>query len=93
MQTNNDYKKEIFIIIAWLLWNCHNASRLGLSTQPINKITQMARSLLQEFLDAREPTIAIPKPPPVQHWCPLEAHIFKANFDMTVFKSDNLLLA
>nr|POE87173.1 hypothetical protein CFP56_65776 [Quercus suber] len=93
MQTNEDYKKEIFITVAWLLWNHRNASRVGRPTQPLHKITQMARSLLQEFLNAQEPTKVNPKPPPsqqVQQWRPPDACIFKANFGVAVFKSKNL---
>ncbi|XP_075645677.1 uncharacterized protein LOC142616777 [Castanea sativa] len=90
MQISNDYRKEIFIITAWSLWNRRNASRRGLPTQPLHKITQMAGSLPQEFLEAQESTTTIPEPPPVHNWCPPEAHIFKANFDVAVFKSKKL---
>ena len=93
MQTNEDYRKEIFITVAWFLWNRRNASRVGKSTQPLHKITQLAGSFLQEFLDAQEPTNANPEPPLIQQfqqWRPPDTNIFKANFDAAVFKSDNL---
>lgn len=90
MQFDEDYRKEIFIITAWILWNRRNASRLGLPVQPLNRICPIAGSLLQEFLDAQDLTPATQEPFPTQQWCPLEAHIFKANFDAAVFRSDNL---
>ena len=93
MQTNEDYRKEIFITVAWFLWNRRNASRVGKSTQPLHKITQLAGSFLQEFLDAQEPTNANPEPPLIQQfqqWRPPDTNIFKANFDVAVFKSENL---
>ena len=93
MQTDDDYRKEIFITVAWLLWNRRNASRVGKSTQPLHKITQLARSFLKEFLNAQEPTKANPEPPLIQQLQqrrPLDANFFKANFDVAVFKSENL---
>ena len=93
MQTDDDYRKEIFITVAWLLWNRRNASRVGKSTQPLHKITQLAGSFLQEFLNAQEPTKANPEPPLIQQlqqWRPPDANFFKANFDAAVFKSENL---
>ena len=90
MQFGEDYRKEIFIITAWLLWNRRNASKLGLPVQPLNRICSMAGSLLQDFLDAQDPTPVIQEPSPAQQWCPPEAHTFKVNFDPAVFKSDNL---
>ena len=93
MPTNDDYRKEIFITIAWLLWNRRNASRVGRPTQPLYKITQMAGSLVQEFLEAQDPTTTTPVSSPIhilQQWRPLDENIFKANFDAALFKSENL---
>ncbi|KAK7840646.1 putative ribonuclease h protein [Quercus suber] len=93
MQTDEDYRKEIFITVAWLLWNRRNASRVGRPTQPLHKITQMAGSYLQEFLNAQEPARDNIEPTPIQQlqqWRPPDAHFFKANFDAAVFKSENL---
>ena len=93
MQANNDYRKEIFITIAWLLWNRCNASRVGRPTQPLYKITQMAGSLVQEFLEAQDPTTATPVSSPIhilQQWRPPDENIFKANFDAVLFKSEIL---
>ena len=75
-----------------MLWNRRNASRVGRTTQPLHKITQLAGSLLQEFLHAQEPTKANLEPPPIQQfqqWRPPDAFIYKANFDAAVFKSEN----
>lgn len=30
LQFHDDYRKEIFVLVAWLLWNCRNAIRLDL---------------------------------------------------------------
>ncbi|KAK9999099.1 hypothetical protein SO802_018702 [Lithocarpus litseifolius] len=46
-----------------------------------------------EFLEAQEPTKVNLEPPPIQqaqHWRPPDAYIFKANFDVAVFKSEKL---
>ena len=93
MQTNNDYRKEIFITIAWLLWNRRNASRVERPTQPLYKITQMVGSLVQEFLEAQDPTTTTPMSSPIhilQQWRPPDENIFKANFDAVLFKSEIL---
>nr|POE86683.1 hypothetical protein CFP56_52932 [Quercus suber] len=51
MQIKEDYSAEIFVTIAWMLWNRRNALRLNLQVQPLNRISSLARSYLQEFLD------------------------------------------
>ena len=59
----------------------------------MHKITQLAGSFLQEFLNAQEPTKANPEPPLIQQfqqWRPPDTNFFKANFDAAVFKLENL---
>ena len=46
MQIKEDYRAEIFVIIAWMLWNRRNALRLNLQVQPLNRISSLAGSYL-----------------------------------------------
>ena len=54
LQVKEDYRKEIFAIMAWSLWNRRNAIRFGRTTQPLSHILSSAGNLLQEFLAAQE---------------------------------------
>jgi len=46
LQVHDDYRKEIFAISAWLLWNRRNALHFGRPLQPIANISAMAGNLL-----------------------------------------------
>ena len=53
----------------------------------------MAGSLVQEFLEAQDPTTTTPMSSPIhilQQWRPPDKNIFKANFDAALFKLENL---
>ena len=89
MQFRDDYRSEIFIIIAWMLWNCRNALRLNLSVQPLNRICFLDGSYLQEFLDSLNSTPTATVTSLSQQWRLFDAQKFKANFNATVFKSCN----
>ena len=54
LRVHNDYRKEIFAILVWLLWNRRNALHFGRPVQPIANISAMAGNLLQEFLATQE---------------------------------------
>nr|POE46299.1 hypothetical protein CFP56_64940 [Quercus suber] len=51
IEIKEDYRAETFVTIAWMLWNQHNALRLNHQVQPLNCISSLAGSYLQEFLD------------------------------------------
>ena len=85
----DDFRKEIFIHIAWGIWNCRNAVRLSIAAQPLSRICSKAGSSLQEFLEVQEPELVPSVPAPMHQWRPPEQHIFKANFNAVIFKSCN----
>ena len=89
MQIKEDYRAEIFVTIAWMLWNWRNALRLNLQVQPLNCKSSLAGSYLQEFLDVLDQTPVATGPPLLQQWQPPDENKFKVNFDVSVFKSCN----
>ena len=72
-----------------MLWNRRNALRLNLQVQPLNQISSLAGSYLQEFMDVQGQTPAATGPSLPQQWQPLDENKFKVNFDAAVFKSCN----
>ena len=90
LQVHDDFRKEIFILIAWGIWNRRNAVRLSIAAQPLSRICSMAGSLLQEFLEVQEPELVPSVPAPMHQWHSPEQRIFEANFNAAVFKSCNL---
>ena len=72
-----------------MLWNRRNALRLNLTVQPINHISSLAGSYLQEFLDTLDQNPAVTDHPSPQQWQPPDESSFKANFDAAVFKNSN----
>ena len=91
LQVTDDFKKEIFAVAAWCLWNRQNALHFGRQVQPITNINLLASNLLQEFLAAQEDEAPTVHSLVIQHqWRPLEHDHFKVNFNTAVFKSLNL---
>ncbi|XP_030936331.1 uncharacterized protein LOC115961495 [Quercus lobata] len=88
-EVKEDYRVKIFVIIAWMLWNRRNALRLNLQVQPLNRISSLAGSYLQEFLDVQDQTPTATDPSLPQQWQPPDENKFKVNFDAVVFKSCN----
>ena len=89
MQIKEDYKAKIFVIISRMLWNRRNALRLNLQVQPLNQISSLAGSYLQEFMDVQDQTPAATGLSLPQQWQPPDEVTFKVNFDDAVFKSCN----
>lgn len=77
---------EIFVIIAWLIWNRRNALHFGRPALPVPSISGKAGSYLQEFLQAQTEDPGPPRTPIAQQWCPPDSHCFKVNFDNAVFR-------
>lgn len=91
LQVTEDFRKEIFSVLAWCLWNQRNALHFGRSVQPITNISSLASNFLQEFLAAQEEEAQPVHMPITQHqWKPPKQGYFKINFDAVVFKSLNL---
>jgi len=89
LQVHDDYRVEIFVLIAWLLWNRHNLLRLSKLVHPLQMLPSLAGGMLQDFINAQEP---IPRPvatTSTNQWCPPDQHCYKANYDGAVFKSSN----
>uniref|UniRef100_A0A7N2KYC9 Reverse transcriptase zinc-binding domain-containing protein n=1 Tax=Quercus lobata TaxID=97700 RepID=A0A7N2KYC9_QUELO len=73
LHVNDDFRKEIFAVSAWCLWNRRNALHFGRVVQPIVNISSMACNLLQEFLVAQEEDdLPVPLPPTQHQWRPPE---------------------
>ena len=91
MQFWDDFRMEIFSIIAWLLWNRRNASQFGKPVHPLYKLCNIAGNILQEYLTAQnEVEESAPIGPIVlQHWPPPNHDNYKVNFDAAIFNSSN----
>ena len=50
MHCQDEYCAEIFVIIAWSIWNKRNALHFGRSALPMDRICSNAGNFLQEFL-------------------------------------------
>ena len=90
MQSNEDFKAEIFAIAGWLVWNRRNAIHFNRASRPVDSICREAGSLLQEFLQAREVEQSPLRPQAIQRWQPPEPYYYKINFDAAVFQASNL---
>ena len=86
----DDFRKEIFAVAAWYLWNRRNTLHFGRQVQPIANISSLASNLPQEFLVAQEDEAQPTHMPIIQHqWRPPEHGCCKVNFNAAVFKPLN----
>lgn len=65
LKVKDDFRKVIFIMIAWSIWNRRNALKFGRPAIAVASIIPSASALLQEFVSAQEsldeaPSVAIP---------------------------------
>lgn len=65
LQVKEDFRKEIFVMVAWCLWSRHNALKFGHPMQPIASICSRAGNLLQEFLSAQDNNTPAPVSAPI----------------------------
>ena len=89
MHSRDEFRLELFSIMAWLLWNRRNARHFGRPVHPLSKICSMAGTLLQEFLAVQSESPAPPGPIIMQQWRPREHNFYKVNFDAATFSSTN----
>ena len=89
LQVQDDYRKEIFAISIWLIWNRRNASHFGRPSQSLESVNIRAGALLQEFIAIHEGDLSLPESAVVHQWRPPEQGIYKVNFDATIFKASN----
>ena len=54
LQVKDDYRKEIFVISAWLLWSWRNVVHFGKLVQSIANISALVGNLLWDFLAAQD---------------------------------------
>ena len=89
LQFHEDFRKEIFILCAWCLWNRRNSLRLGLLVQPLASIITIASRMLQDLFAAQDLTLATPPHTLQLQWRPPDSQNYKANFDVAIFKASN----
>ena len=90
LQVTEDNRAELFICMAWSLWQRQNKLRIGLPSPPLNQVGPQAAKFLQDYLDTQD--IQAPSnsmATSTQSWTPLNTNSFKANFDGAVFNSSN----
>ena len=90
LQVTEDNRAELFICMAWSLWQRWNKLRINLPCMPLNQVGPQAAKLLQDYLDAQDPQApSNPMALPPQSWTPPNPTYFKANFDGAVFNNSN----
>ena len=90
MQVQEDYRKELFIMVALAVWNRRNSLKFGHPTVAVDCINSKAGAMLQEFLAMQASLISAPISAALHQWRPPEYPFFKANFDVAVFKTSSL---
>ena len=66
LQVQEDYRKEVFAISAWLLWNRRNAIHFGRPVHPTANIVSLAGNMLQDFQVAQDLDSVVYYPPILQ---------------------------
>ena len=89
LQVQDDYRKEVFAISIWLIWNRRNASHFGRPSQSLESFSIRAGALLREFIAVHEGDLSLLESTVVHQWRPPEQGIYKVNFDAAVFKASN----
>ena len=90
MQVQEDYRKELFIMVAWAVWNRLNSLKFGHPTVAVDYISSKAGAMLQEFLVVQASPVPAPISATLHQWRPPKYPFFKANFDVAVFKTSSL---
>ncbi|XP_075640575.1 uncharacterized protein LOC142612360 [Castanea sativa] len=86
----DDYRKEVFSIAAWLLWNQRNAIHFGRPMRDTDQILPSAGNLLQDFLAVQQIETTIPTSLASQHWSKPDLNYHKVNFDAAMFRDGHL---
>ena len=90
LQVTKDNRVELFICMAWSLWQRRNKLRIGLPSPSLNLVGLQATKFLQDYLDAQEVHASRSSmETSTQSWCPSSSHPFKANFDGALFNNSN----
>ena len=76
---------ELFLSVAWTLWNRRNNIRLGKPSVPLEQVLNKARDLKLGCLPDPTTIIAMPKQP-MTAWTPPPFHAYKVNFDSALFE-------
>ncbi|KAL0014734.1 hypothetical protein SO802_001803 [Lithocarpus litseifolius] len=86
----DDYRKEVFSIAAWLLWNRRNAIHFGRPVRPTAQLLSTAGNLLQDFLAVQQIDTASPPPHIMHHWSTPDSNYHKINFNAAMFRDSHL---
>ena len=89
LKVKDNFRKEIFIMTAWTIWNRRNALKFGRPTIPVANIIPRAGSLLQEFVSAQQVVDESPSVAVSSQWQPPEFPYYKVKFDVVVFKASS----
>ena len=89
LQVQEDYRKELFIMVAWAVWNRRNSLKFGHPTVTVDCISSKASAMLQEFLAVQASPVLTPITATLHQWQPPKYPFFKANFNAAVFKSSS----
>ena len=90
LQVTEDNRAELFICMAWSLWQRRNKLRIVLPYHPLNQVGPQATKFLQDYLDSQDTqTPSNSTTSSTQSGTPLNTNSFKANFDGAVFNSSN----
>ena len=89
LQVQEDYRKELFIMVAWAVWNHRNSLKFGHPTVAVDGISSKASAMLQEFLSVQASPVIAPTTAALHQWRPSKYPFFKANFDVAVFKTSS----
>ena len=90
LQVQEDYRKELFIMVAWAVWNHRNSLKFSHPIVAVDCISSKASAMLQEFLSVQASLVTAPTTAALHQWRPLEYPFFKANFDAAIFKTRSL---
>ena len=89
LQVQEDYRKELFIMVAWAMWNHRNSLKFGHPTVAVDCINSKVGAMLQEFMVVQASPVLTPITAALHQWQPPKYPFFKANFNAAVFKSSS----
>ena len=68
LQVQEDYRKELFIMVARAVWNRQNSLKFGHPTIAVDCISSKAGAMLQEFLAVQASPVSTPTTAALHQW-------------------------
>ena len=68
LQVQEDYRKELFIMVARAMWNRRNSLKFGHPTIAVDCISSKAGAMLQEFLAVQASLVPTPTTAALHQW-------------------------